>query len=171
MPSKHAEWYLRRSTKRKTGMDFSLRVSKNSEELNFLLWKENFLIYDLFFIFFYRNLVLCHKHALLDQLSKCDDPALTLHLAVLVIFTISTQCMLHASGKFVSSILSYLQPTLTTQQSSALTTFHDLVLKLLTATSSESEETKVFSEELFTKMGEIKTIASTFKKSGTSNVE
>lgn len=79
--------------------------------------------------------------------------------------------MLHASGKFVSSILSYLQPTLSTEQSSALTTFHDLVLKLLTATSSESEETKVISEELFSKMGEIKSIASTFKKSGTSNVE
>lgn len=114
--------------------------------------------------------MLRHKHALLDQLSKCDDPALTLHLAVLVIFTISSQNMLHASGKFVSSILSYLQPSLTSEQSSVLTSFHDSVLKLLT-TSSDSDETKAISEELYTKMGEVKSIASAFKKSGTTNVE
>lgn len=119
----------------------------------------------------YRNLILCHKHALLDQLSKCDDPALTLHLAVLVIFTITTQCMLHASGKFVSSILSHLQPSLSAEQSAVLTSFHDAVLKLLTTTSSESDEAKAVPEELYAKMGEVKAIASNFKKSGTSAVE
>ncbi|XP_055309135.1 E3 UFM1-protein ligase 1 homolog [Sitodiplosis mosellana] len=111
-----------------------------------------------------RNLILCHKHALLEQLSKCNDPALSLHLAVLVIFTISTQCMLHASGKFVSSILSFLQPSLSPEQSSALTEFHDLVLKLL----SESDDTKLISEELQKKMEKIKNIASTYKKNGTT---
>lgn len=123
------------------------------------------------FIEHFRTLILCHKHALLDQLSKCDDPALTLHLAVLVIFTITTQCMLHASGKFVSSILSYLQPSLNAEQSVVLTSFHDAVLKLLTTTSSESDEPTVVSEELYTKMREVKAIASTFKKSGTSTVD
>lgn len=78
--------------------------------------------------------------------------------------------MLHASGKFVSSILSFLQPSLSPEQSAALTDFHDLVLKLLTA-APESEETKLISEELQKKMEKIKTIASTYKKVGTTNAE
>lgn len=127
-------------------------------------------IYDFLFFSINRTLILCHKHELLEQLSNCTDPALTLHLAVLVIFTISTQCMLHASGKFVSSILSFLQPSLSPEQSAALTEFHDLVLKLLTA-APESDETKLISEELHKKMKNIKTIASTYKKVGITSAE
>ncbi|XP_031634719.1 E3 UFM1-protein ligase 1 homolog [Contarinia nasturtii] len=119
-----------------------------------------------------RNLIMCHKHELLQQLSDCNDPALTLHLAVLVIFTISTQCMLHASGKFVSSILSFLQPSLTSEQSAALTEFHDLVLKLLQrTTATESDDTQLISNELQQKMEKIKTIANTYKKNGTTNAD
>lgn len=79
--------------------------------------------------------------------------------------------MLHASGKFVSSILSFLQPSLTSEQSGILNNFHDLVLKLLTTTSSDSDETKAISDELQAKMGKVKSIASTFKKPGTTNAE
>lgn len=118
-----------------------------------------------FFHFIRRNLILCHKHALLEQLSNCNDPALSLHLTVLIIFTISTQCMLHASGKFVSLILNFLQPSLSPEQSATLTEFHDLVLKLLT-TTPESDDTKLISEELQKKMDKVKAIASTYKKSG-----
>lgn len=78
--------------------------------------------------------------------------------------------MLHASGKFVSSILSFLQPSLTSEQSSALTDFHDLVLKLLTA-PSESDDSKALSNELLKKMENIKSIASTYKKTGTTNAD
>lgn len=115
-------------------------------------------------------MILCHKHELLQQLSDCNDPALTLHLAVLIIFTISTQCMLHASGKFVSSILSFLQPSLSPDQSAALTEFHDLVLKLLT-TTSESSDTQTISDELQQKMEKIKIIANSYKKNGTTNAD
>lgn len=78
--------------------------------------------------------------------------------------------MLHASGKFVSSILSFLQPSLAAEQSSALTEFHDSVLRLLT-TSPDSDDTKKISEELQEKMEKIKAIASTYKKVGTSNAD
>lgn len=78
--------------------------------------------------------------------------------------------MLHASGKFVSSILSFLQPSLASEQSSALTDFHDLVLKLLTA-PSESDDSKALSNELLKKMENIKSIASTYKKTGTTNAD
>lgn len=121
-------------------------------------------------MYIYRTLILCHKHALLEQLSNCTDPALTLHLAVLIIFTISTQCMLHASGKFVSSILSFLQPYLSPEQSAGLTEFHDSVLKLLTA-SPDNDDTKLITAELQKKMEKIKTIASTYKKIGTTSAD
>lgn len=78
--------------------------------------------------------------------------------------------MLHASGKFVSSILSFLQPTLSPEQSAALTDFHDLVLKLLTA-APDSEDTTFISDELQKKMEKIKTIASTYKKVGTTSAD
>lgn len=79
--------------------------------------------------------------------------------------------MLHASGKFVSSILSFLQPSLSQEQSSALTEFHDLVLRLLTSSSEIQIDTNLISEELRTKMEKIKTIASTYKKSGITNAD
>lgn len=118
----------------------------------------------------FRTLILCHKHELLEQLSNCQDPALTLHLAVLVIFTIATQNMLHASGKYVSSILSFLQPYLSSEQSQALKEYHDLVLKLLTS-SPDSEQYKEVSDRLNETLASIKEIASSYKKSGGSNAE
>lgn len=98
------------------------------------------------------------------------DPVLTLHLAVLTIFLISTQCMIHASGKFVSSILSFLQPSLNQDQCTALVQYHDLVLKLLTAPSGSDEVNNV-TKELQTRMEIIKNIACTFKKSSVTNVD
>lgn len=78
--------------------------------------------------------------------------------------------MLHASGKFVSSILSFLQPSLSPEQSAALTDFHDLVLKLLTA-EPDSDDIKLISDELEKKMENIRTIASTYKKIGTTSAD
>lgn len=71
-----------------------------------------------------RTIVLNHKHVLLEQLNKCDDLALVLHLATLVIFTTTTQCMLHASGKHVASILGFLKQYLTEEQVSELSSYH-----------------------------------------------
>lgn len=75
-----------------------------------------------------RTIIHSHKLGLLEQLNKCSDPALVLHLAVLVIFTTSTQNMIHASGRHVSAILSYLQPVLITEQSKTLMNFHGMCL-------------------------------------------
>lgn len=77
-----------------------------------------------------RTLILVHKHKLLDELTKCQDAALVLHLCVLVIFTVSTQCILHASGKHVSTILSYLQPVLDDKQRTTLMAYHGMCLHL-----------------------------------------
>ncbi|XP_049278724.1 E3 UFM1-protein ligase 1 homolog [Anopheles funestus] len=122
-----------------------------------------------------RNLILCHKHGLLEQLTNCTDPALVLHLAVLIIFTISTQTMLHASGRHVSAILSFLQTVLTAEDSKTFTNYHDLVLKLLSTESATSEESKSNAEDITKQLSElipaVKNIASSFKKAGVTAVE
>ncbi|XP_052895076.1 E3 UFM1-protein ligase 1 homolog [Anopheles moucheti] len=122
-----------------------------------------------------RNLILCHKHGLLEQLTNCTDPALVLHLAVLIIFTISTQTMLHASGRHVSSILSFLQTVLTADDSKVFTNYHDLVLKLLSTESVTTEEAKSNAEDITKQLSEqtpiVKSIAGNFKKAGVTAVE
>ncbi|XP_035916184.1 E3 UFM1-protein ligase 1 homolog [Anopheles stephensi] len=122
-----------------------------------------------------RNLILCHKHGLLEQLTNCTDPALVLHLAVLIIFTISTQTMLHASGRHVSAILSFLQTALTAEDSKVFNNYHDLVLKLLSTESATTEEGKANAEEISKQLGEltpvVKSIATNFKKAGVTTVE
>lgn len=121
-----------------------------------------------------RNLILCHKHGLLEQLANCSEPALVLHLAVLIIFTISTQNMLHASGRHVSAILSFLQPSLGPEQAQTLTTYHDLVLKLLSAeTTSDNDKPNVeeISKQLEKLTPTVKDIATNFKKAGVTSAE
>lgn len=71
-----------------------------------------------------RTIILNHKHQLLEQLNKCEDLALVLHLAALAIFTTATQSMLHASGRHVSGLLSFLKQYLTEEQYAELTSYH-----------------------------------------------
>lgn len=104
-----------------------------------------------------------HKQGLMDQLYKCNEPALVLHIACLIIYTIATGTMLHASGKFVSSILDFLSiGHLSDDESALLFKFHELVLLHFKA---DSEETK---SEITDKLDEIipkaKDIAANFKK-------
>jgi E3 UFM1-protein ligase 1 len=104
-----------------------------------------------------------HKQGLLDQLYKCNDPSLVLHLASLVIFTIGTGHMLHASGKFVSSILDFLAISfLSDEDNLQLMKFHEYVMQHFKA---ESEEVKA---DLTLKLDElipkIKDLAANFKK-------
>jgi hypothetical protein len=108
-----------------------------------------------------------HKHGLLEQLYNCHDPALVLHLAVLVIFTIATQSMLHASGKFVGAAISYLRASLTDQQNQQLMEFHDLVMKLLISNQEEKPEDVI--EKLNQLMPAIKDLASNYKKTGAAS--
>lgn len=71
-----------------------------------------------------RVIVLNHKHSLLEELNKCEDTALALHLAVLVIFVTATQNMLHASGRHVASILTFLKQYMSDEDYLLLSGFH-----------------------------------------------
>lgn len=71
-----------------------------------------------------RTLILCHKHELLERLEKEKDPPLVLHLAALVIFTVANQAIIHASGRHVSGILTFLQNSLSPDQNKILQNYH-----------------------------------------------
>ncbi|KAK6620691.1 hypothetical protein RUM43_010986 [Polyplax serrata] len=109
-----------------------------------------------------RSQLLERRQQLLDHINVASDSALVLQLASLIVFQEVTQTMLHASGRFVSTILPFLEPNLPADQYSALKRYHDLVLKLLTTSNSnEKSETQTSLEE---EMASIKEIAVTFKK-------
>lgn len=71
-----------------------------------------------------RPQLLNHRQQLIEQLNVSNDPALVLHLASLIIFQGVTQNILHASGKFVSTILAHLQPNLSTETYNSLQRYH-----------------------------------------------
>ncbi|XP_059619732.1 E3 UFM1-protein ligase 1 homolog [Phlebotomus argentipes] len=118
-----------------------------------------------------RSVILAHKYGLLEQLGNCSDPALVLHLTCLVIFTISTQCMLHASGRHVATILTFLQPQLQTEQAQLLMKYHDLVLKVLTAPEGDVEAKSEMLCQLEDLTPAVKDLASSFKKTTLSTNE
>lgn len=109
-----------------------------------------------------RPQLLNHRQQLIEQLNVSEDPALVLHLASLIIFQGVTQTILHASGKFVSSILTFLQPSLPTDVYNSLQRYHDLVLKFLTVSDAEEKSStqRILEEE----MPLIKEIALSYKK-------
>jgi hypothetical protein len=114
-------------------------------------------------------MILTHKQGLLDQLYKSNDPSLTLHVACLVVFTIATQTMLHASGKFVTTILEFLgNGFLTDDDYTLLMKFHELVLQQFKA--ADSDEIK---SEITAKLDDIipkaKDMAANYKKIGKVN--
>lgn len=110
-----------------------------------------------------KQIILTHKQGLLDQLFKTNDPSLVLHLACLVIFTIVTGNMLHASGKFVSTILDFFSTEFINESDKMqLSKFHELVLQLFKA---DNDETKAkVTRELDELIPKVKDLAANFKK-------
>ncbi|XP_063362986.1 E3 UFM1-protein ligase 1 homolog [Cydia amplana] len=102
-----------------------------------------------------------HREKLISELENCDDPALSLHLAVLAIFTILTQNMLHASGRLVPVIIEFLKTQLKEEQLVELQQYHELVTKYLTANDEEKTEVE---DKLKEEMATIKNIVYDVKK-------
>lgn len=71
-----------------------------------------------------RTLIMCHKHELLERLEKETDPPLVLHLTALVVFTVAHQAILHASGRHVSGVLTFLNGSLSSEQNKMLQKYH-----------------------------------------------
>lgn len=91
-------------------------------------------------LFCCRPQLLGHRQALLEQLTSSEDPALVLHLTALILFQAMTQTMLHASGRFVSNILTYLQPHLTAEVFNTLQRYHGEFIIIIILSSTRSIE-------------------------------
>lgn len=85
-----------------------------------------------------------HQQSLLLQLNECQDSILSLHILVLLVFQMVHHRMLHASGKFVPQILSFLQKDTDEQLYNSMKNCQDLVLEFVSLKDeTEKEQIKV----------------------------
>ncbi len=110
-----------------------------------------------------RQIVFNHRQSLIQQLESCTDPALSLHLAALVIFQFQTGCMLHASGKFVPNILAKIIPGLEDDSKSTLTNYQNLVVNHMNA--KDEDEKAGLQRQLEENLKAVKDAALSAKKS------
>jgi hypothetical protein len=89
-----------------------------------------------------RALIFGHRQTLSEQLAVCNDPALALHCALLILFTVFNNAILHASGKFVPAILDKIvsAKVLKPEDQELLQSFQNKVLESLNRNESAKEE-------------------------------
>ena len=114
-----------------------------------------------------RQLIFGHRQTLSEQLSVCNEPALALHLTVMVLFTIFNGNILHASGKFVPTILLKVVSAqiLKPEDAELLETFQKKVMETLGGNANDVKE------ELMEMLPKLKNVAASAKKSGTKTEE
>ncbi|XP_045449576.1 E3 UFM1-protein ligase 1 homolog [Melitaea cinxia] len=108
-----------------------------------------------------KLLVQNHREKLIHELENCEEPALVLHLVVLALFTILNQNMLHASGRQVPIIITFLKSQLKEEHFEQLQKYHELVTKYLTA---QEDEKGGIEEILKEEMSSIKNLVIEVKK-------
>lgn len=98
-----------------------------------------------------------HRQSLIQQLNESSEPALTLNLAVLLLFQSIHNQMIHASGKFVPQLLSFLRTSLEADLFALLHQCQDLVIRQLMAKNDDEKES--IEEQLNDIIPKIKEIA------------
>ena len=109
-----------------------------------------------------RQIVFNHRQNLMQQIEACQDPALTLHLAVLILFQCQTGCMLHASGKFVPQILTKVSENLEDEAKNLLQNYQQLVVTLMSC--KDPEEKGTIQKQLEEQLRNVKDAALNAKK-------
>ncbi|CAH1800044.1 unnamed protein product [Owenia fusiformis] len=121
-----------------------------------------------------RQLVFNHRLALAEQLRNEYEPAMALHLASVIIFQTYTQCMVHAPGKVVPQIITFLGQQMTNkEQHEVLVKYQDLVVEQMKKQGEDSEDKDIenIKHELNELLPKIKEIALTAKKSNAQAAE
>lgn len=85
-----------------------------------------------------RQLQFSHMQSLLEHLREELEPAMILHLVVVILFQQHTNCMLHAPGKLVPHITSFLSGRVNTSYYSKLIQYQHLVMLQLKLASKSS---------------------------------
>jgi hypothetical protein len=80
-----------------------------------------------------RNILLESREKLMVELEEAEtsDPALFLHIATLVLFSLTTETLLQASGKFVPQIINFLNEKLTKEEHLQLKNCQEQVVALI----------------------------------------
>ncbi|XP_063299652.1 E3 UFM1-protein ligase 1 [Pelobates fuscus] len=78
-----------------------------------------------------RQVLFQHRQALLEQVKVTEDPALVLHLTSVLLFQLTTHCMLHAPGRCVPQIIAFLHTKIPQDQHELLANYQGLVVKQL----------------------------------------
>ncbi|XP_069462524.1 E3 UFM1-protein ligase 1 isoform X2 [Ambystoma mexicanum] len=87
-----------------------------------------------------RQVVFQHRQALMEQLKVTEEPALILHLTTVLLFQLSTHCMLHAPGRCVPQIISFLHRKVPEDQHGLLLKFQSLVVAQLVGQNKKMGE-------------------------------
>ncbi|XP_048452710.1 E3 UFM1-protein ligase 1 [Rhincodon typus] len=78
-----------------------------------------------------RQVIFQHRQALLEQVKATEEPALVLHLTSVLLFQLSTHNMLHAPGRCVPQIITFLMTKIPEDQYKLLLKYQGLVVKQL----------------------------------------
>ncbi|KAM9315624.1 E3 UFM1-protein ligase 1 [Gastrophryne carolinensis] len=90
-----------------------------------------------------RQVLFQHRQALIEQLKITEDAALVLHLTSVLLFQFTTHCMLHAPGRCVPQIISFLTSKIPEDQHSLLLKYQSLVVKQLIGQTKQKEDEDV----------------------------
>nr|XP_022294660.1 E3 UFM1-protein ligase 1-like isoform X1 [Crassostrea virginica] len=93
-----------------------------------------------------RQLIFNHRQSLLEQLAQETDPAMLLHLSVVILFQTFTSNIVHAPGKCVPQVITFLKQYLTPEQHQLLTRMQDLVIQQMKLQSEEKDGSEVTTE-------------------------
>ena len=87
-----------------------------------------------------RQLIFNHRQALIDQLQRETEPAMALHLAAVLLFQFHTGCMIHAPGRCVPQIISYLENNVPEDCYTKLQNYQSLVKDMARGTTRSPAE-------------------------------
>ncbi|KAM3931952.1 E3 UFM1-protein ligase 1 isoform 1-T1 [Leptodactylus fuscus] len=90
-----------------------------------------------------RQVLFQHRQALIEQLKVTEDAALVLHLTSVLLFQFTTHCMLHAPGRCVPQIISFLSTKIPEEQHSLLVNYQSLVVKQLIGQTKQKDDDDV----------------------------
>ncbi|KAL4233241.1 E3 UFM1-protein ligase 1 [Mactra antiquata] len=112
-----------------------------------------------------RQLTFSHRQTLCDQITAEIDPAMTLHLACVILFQKFTQCILHVPGKCVPQVVMFLKPHLEPDSFKELVHLQDLVIAELQRQQSGGDAEEKDIPILEDTINKVKAVAMTTKKS------
>ncbi|KAM4772730.1 E3 UFM1-protein ligase 1 [Rhinophrynus dorsalis] len=87
-----------------------------------------------------RHVLFQHRQALIEQLKMTEDAALVLHLTSVLLFQLTTHCMLHAPGRCVPQIIAFLSTKIPQDQHSLLVNYQGLVVKQLLGQTKQKDD-------------------------------